>query len=139
MFAAIEAASAAGVKFTYDSNLRLRLWSLPRAKAVITATIPLADYFLPSLEDVKMLSGLEHPEAIVDWTHRFGAKYVALKLGADGVLASDGARRECIAAHTVKCVDATGAGDCFAESFSPVWRAETTSGKRCATPTRLRH
>jgi 2-dehydro-3-deoxygluconokinase len=117
VFAAIEAASAARVKFTYDSNLRLRLWSLPRAKAVITATIPLADYFLPSLDDVKALSGLEQPEAIVDWSHRLGAKYVALKLGADGVLASDGTRRERTAAHRVNCVDATGAGDCFAGSF----------------------
>jgi 2-dehydro-3-deoxygluconokinase len=117
VFAAIAAAKAGGVRFAYDSNLRLRLWPLARAKAVITATIPLADYFLPSLDDVKALSGLEQPEAIVDWSHRLGARYVALKLGADGALASDGVRRERISPHQVKCVDATGAGDCFAGSF----------------------
>jgi len=117
VFAAVDAARSSGVRFVYDSNLRLRLWPLLRAKAVITATIPLADYFLPSLDDVKVLSGLEQPEAIVDWSHRLGARYVALKLGGDGALASDGTRRERIPPHAVACVDATGAGDCFAGSF----------------------
>jgi len=117
VFAAIEAARAAGVAVAYDSNLRLRLWSVARAKAVITATIGLADYFLPSLDDVKVLSDLSQPEAIVDWAHRLGARHVALKLGADGVLASDGHTRQRIAAHRVDCVDATGAGDCFAGCF----------------------
>jgi 2-dehydro-3-deoxygluconokinase len=117
VFAAIDAARAANVAVAYDSNLRLRLWPLPRAKAVITATAALADYFLPSLDDVKILCGLEQPDAIVDWCHRLGARHVALKLGADGVLASDGHSRRRIPGHTVDCVDATGAGDCFAGSF----------------------
>ena len=117
VFAAIDAACAAGARFAYDSNLRLRLWPLMRAKAVITTTLALADYFLPSLDDVKALSGFAEPDAIVDWSHRLGAKHVALKLGPQGVLASDGERRQRIAAHAVDCVDATGAGDCFAGSF----------------------
>ena len=74
VFAAIETARAAGVAVAYDSNLRLRLWPLARAKAVITATVAMADYFLPSLDDVKALCGLEQPEAIVDWCHRPGRK-----------------------------------------------------------------
>jgi 2-dehydro-3-deoxygluconokinase len=117
VFAAIDAAKTSGVKVAYDSNLRLRLWSVPRARAVITATIPLADYFLPSIDDVKVLSGLEQPDAIIDWSHRLGAGHVALKLGADGAVASDGTRRERIPPHAVDCVDATGAGDCFAGSL----------------------
>jgi len=117
VFAAIDAAKSAGARFAYDSNLRLRLWPLGRAKAVISATIALADDFLPSLDDAKVLSGLEQPDAIVDWAHRLGAGRVALKLGADGVLASDGTRREHVRAHRVECVDATGAGDCFAGSY----------------------
>jgi len=117
VFAAIDAAKRAGAKFAYDSNLRLKLWPLARAKAVITATIPAADYFLPSLDDVTALCGLEQPEAIVDWSHRAGAKHVVLKLGAGGALASDGVRRERISPHRVECVDATGAGDCFAGSL----------------------
>jgi 2-dehydro-3-deoxygluconokinase len=116
-FAAIDAARAAGARIAYDSNLRLKLWPLARARAVIKATIGLADYFLPSLEDMRALSGLEAPDAIVDWAHELGARHVALKLGADGVIASDGSRREHVAAHRIECLDATGAGDCFAGSF----------------------
>ncbi len=36
-----------------------------------------------------------------------------LKLGPDGVIVSDGTKRERIAGHKVNAVDATGAGDCF--------------------------
>jgi 2-dehydro-3-deoxygluconokinase len=112
--AAIDAAKNAGGAFVYDSNLRLRLWPLDRARAVIAATLSRADYFLLSLEDAEALCGLKDPDAIVDWCHRAGAGIVALKLGAEGVIGSDSTRRERIAGFKVDCVDATGAGDCFA-------------------------
>jgi 2-dehydro-3-deoxygluconokinase len=115
-FTAIDTARTAGAKIAYDSNLRLKLWPLARARAVINATIALADYFLPSIDDVRVLSGQDEPDAIVDWSHHLGAKFVALKLGSAGVIASDGRRRERIAPHRIQAVDATGAGDCFAGS-----------------------
>ena len=114
VFAALEAARVAGVRIAYDSNLRLRLWPLARARAVIRATIVLADYFLLSMEDAEALCGEKDADAILDWCHEAGAKVVALKLGAAGVMGSDSTRREKIAGHAVNCVDATGAGDCFA-------------------------
>ena len=112
--AAVDAAKNAGGQFVYDSNLRLRLWPLDRAREVITATLPQADYFLLSLEDAEALCGLKDADAIVDWCHRAGAGVVALKLGAGGVIGSDSKRRERIEGYKVDCVDATGAGDCFA-------------------------
>lgn len=110
---AFEVARAAGARIAFDSNLRLALWPLARARATIAAAAGQADLFLPSLEDARALSGLDQPEAMVDWAHRLGAKAVLLKLGADGVLASDGTHRWRIAGHRVASVDATGAGDCF--------------------------
>ena len=110
---AFEAARAAGVAVALDSNLRLKLWPLARARATIGAAAALSDYFFPSLDDAVALSGLEDPDAIVDWSHRLGAKAVLLKLGREGVIVSDGARRERLAGHRVDAVDATGAGDCF--------------------------
>lgn len=112
--AAVTAARQAGARFVYDSNLRLRLWPLGRAREVIRTTLAQADYFLLSLEDAEALCGLHDPQAIVDWCHDAGAPVVALKLGAGGVLGSDGSRRERIAGFHVNAVDATGAGDCFA-------------------------
>ena len=113
VFAAFEAARAAGARVSLDSNLRLKLWPLARARAILGAAAALADHFFPSIEEARTLSGLEQPDAIVDWAHRLGARTVYLKLGPEGVIVSDGARRERIAGLKVKAVDATGAGDCF--------------------------
>ena len=41
--AAISAARAAGVKVSYDTNLRLRLWDLDTARRTIDATIARCD------------------------------------------------------------------------------------------------
>ncbi|MEP6792011.1 MAG: sugar kinase [Ramlibacter sp.] len=111
--AAMRLAREAGTQVAFDSNLRLKLWPLERAREAITAAIALCDIFLPSLEDITALTGLTDPGAVVDWGHQQGAKTVVLKLGAEGALASDGTTRELIAPHHVPFVDATGAGDCF--------------------------
>lgn len=107
------ALSATRGKVSFDSNLRLKLWPLERARGAITRAAALADYFFPSLEDARALSGKDAEEANLEWAHALGAKNVFLKLGADGVWASDGRKRERIAGHQVQAVDATGAGDCF--------------------------
>ena len=117
VLAAFDAARSAGVKVALDSNLRLKLWPLAHARAVIGAAAALADYFFPSVEDAQALSGLMDHNAIIDWAHRLGARTVLLKLGADGVRVSDGRRRETIPGFKVAAVDATGAGDCFCGAF----------------------
>ena len=116
VFAAIETARASGVAVCYDANLRLKLWPLARARAVIRETIRLSDYFFPSLDDAQALARKHRPEAIVDWCFDLGARAVLLKLGEEGVLlaSSPNAKRVHLPGHVVAAVDATGAGDCFA-------------------------
>jgi 2-dehydro-3-deoxygluconokinase len=109
----LAAFGAAKGKVSFDSNLRLKLWPLERARAMIAAAAGMAEYFFPSLEDARQLSGIDAPEGNVDWAHRLGAKVVFLKLGAEGVIVSDGERRERIHGLKVQALDATGAGDCF--------------------------
>jgi 2-dehydro-3-deoxygluconokinase len=114
------------------------------------------DIFLPSLDDVTALNGLADPDAVIDWGHAAGARTVVLKLGADGCVASEGGRRERIAAHRVQAVDATGAGDCFSGNLlarlargddlftpramptrPPRWRCRAGAPwRRCPPPTR---
>jgi len=113
VLAAFDTAHAAGAKISFDANLRLKLWPLSRARALIGAAAGCADYFFPSIEDARALSGLDDAGAILDWAHGLGAKTVFLKLGADGVMTSDGAKRERIPGLRVPAVDTTGAGDCF--------------------------
>jgi 2-dehydro-3-deoxygluconokinase len=113
VFEAMATTREAGTLVSFDSNLRLKLWSLEEARDAITRAIGLCDIFLPSIDDVNVLSGLNEADAIVDWSHSLGAKQVVLKCGADGALVSDGKRREMIAGRHVSVIDATGAGDCF--------------------------
>ena len=113
VFAAFEAARAAGATLSFDPNLRLSLWPLEQARAAIAAAARMADHFFPSIEDARALSGLDEADAIVAWAHGLGAKAVFLKLGPEGALVSDGRRREHIDGFRVNAVDATGAGDCF--------------------------
>src|SRR5262245_36473499 len=70
--AAVSAARAAGVKVSYDTNLRLRLWDLDTARATIDATAARCDILLPSLDDSRQLTGLEQADAIVDHYLRLG-------------------------------------------------------------------
>ncbi len=116
-FKALELAKEHGVKVSYDTNLRLKLWPVHRARAVTFETVRYCDYCLPSLEDATTLTGVNDPEAIVDFFLDKGAASVVLKLGADGALVSDSRQRELIPAHSVEVVDATGAGDTFDGAF----------------------
>jgi 2-dehydro-3-deoxygluconokinase len=110
---AVLAAFEAAKTVSFDSNLRLRLWPIERARAMIAKAAALADYFFPSAEDAEQLSGLKEPDALLDWAHGLGAKNVFLKLGAEGVIVSDGRSRTRIGGYKVTAVDGTGAGDCF--------------------------
>ena len=114
VFAAIALARTAGVKVAYDSNLRLKLWPLARARAIIRETVALCDLFLPSLEDAEQFTGLSGCDAIVDWCLAAGAPVVVLKLGRDGALVATPQQRTHLPGRPVDTVDATGAGDCFA-------------------------
>jgi 2-dehydro-3-deoxygluconokinase len=116
-FAAIDAARAAGATVSYDTNLRLKLWPLGRARAIVRETARLTDWMLPSLDDAERLFDGAAPDAIVDACHALGAPLVVLKLGAAGCIVCDGARRERVAGRKVATVDATGAGDCFDGAF----------------------
>ncbi|WP_370461380.1 sugar kinase [Reyranella sp. CPCC 100927] len=116
-FAAIEIVKAAGGQVSYDTNLRLKLWSLDKARDTIHAAIARADIALPSFDDAEQLTGLSDPDAIADFYLRLGPPIVALKLGKDGALLATPQTRQRIAAQRVDAVDATGAGDTFAGAF----------------------
>lgn len=114
---AMQIAKRHKVKISYDTNLRLRLWSLERAKDVIHAAIAQADIALPSFDDVSQLTGLSDPDTIVDFYLKLGVPLVALKLGAQGALIATVNKRQRIDGYQVKSIDATGAGDTFDGSF----------------------
>ena len=105
-----------GLTTAFDGNLRTRLWTVSDAREALAEILPLTDYFFPSIEDARALSGSEDHDTILSWAHKMGAQVVLLKLGADGVKISQGEGADVMhmASFSVDTVDATGAGDCFA-------------------------
>lgn len=114
---AIALARDSGVLVSFDPNLRLKLWPLPRARAITHAAMQACDIALPGLDDARILTGLDDPQAIADFYLTLGARIVALTLGRDGCLVATPERRAHIAGMTVKAIDATGAGDAFDGNF----------------------
>ena len=117
VFAAIDIARRNGVAVAYDTNYRPRLWPPARAAAVMHAAMAQTDYALPGIEDVRTLTGLADPDAMLDFYLRLGPKVVVLKMGESGAYLATPEHRVRIPKHDVQVVDATGAGDTFCGSF----------------------
>ena len=77
---------AAGGKVSYDPNLRLKLWSLDKARSVIHQAMSCCDIALPGLDDARLLTGLHEAGDIADFYLQLGAEIVALTLGVAGTL-----------------------------------------------------
>jgi 2-dehydro-3-deoxygluconokinase len=121
VFAAIHHARANGTAVSYDTNLRLRLWPLDRARAVINGAVALSDIALPGLDDARQLTGLDRPEEICAFYLGLGCKVVGLTMGKTGTMVATPERSDVIPAKPVAAVDATGAGDTFDGAFLAEW------------------
>ncbi|MDV7105137.1 sugar kinase [Vibrio sp. TH_r3] len=117
VFQAIEIAKSSGTKVSFDTNLRLKLWPLSRAKAIIHETIRQVDFCLPSLDEAQLLTGLDDANKIADYYLNLGAKVIVLKMGKEGAMVATADQRFTTTGHKVNTVDATGAGDCFSGAF----------------------
>ncbi len=90
------------------------------------------DLLFPNLDEGRLLSGEEEPEAVADaLLAHFGE--VALKLGGDGALcATATGDRMRVRAVDAPVLDSTGAGDAFAAGYL-AWRLAGGTLARCAT------
>jgi 2-dehydro-3-deoxygluconokinase len=102
-------------RIAFDPNVRLTLWeTLQAAQATIQAALSIADIALPSTEDARLLLGIDEPVAQMNRLQGFGAREIALTLGADGCLVADGAVHTRLPAPRVALItDTSGAGDAF--------------------------
>ena len=79
--------------------------------------LPHCDYFVPSLDDMRVLYPGAAPEDIVRVLLAGGAGAVVLKMGPEGCLAARGPDRWHVPALPTDVVDTTGAGDCWDAGF----------------------
>ncbi|MCO7518493.1 MULTISPECIES: sugar kinase [unclassified Pseudomonas] len=106
-----------GRSISFDPNLRPSLW--PDRQTMIDEVNALAvkaDWLLPGLEEGRLLTGRQSPQAIADFYLERGVQCVAIKLGAEGAYWRDAqGGHGVVPGHPVaQVVDTVGAGDAFA-------------------------
>lgn len=114
---ACEVAHEAGTMVSFDTNLRLDLWSLAEAREAIFGLLPLADIVSPSDDEAEQLLGTRDEAAILDRFAADGARHVILKRGSRGPVLRANGEDTAFETPQVDAVDSTGAGDSFVGAF----------------------
>ncbi|MBA3324936.1 MAG: kinase [Rhodobacteraceae bacterium] len=93
--------------------------STPDDMPLVAPLLPHTDYFIPSEEEARALSGREAFRDITDFLLDKGAGAVILTLGAEGALYRDRTGRDFRApAYDIAVVCTCGCGDCFNGGFA---------------------
>ncbi len=117
--AAARQVKAQGGTVSFDPNLRKEVLGQKGLTETVAAMLGLTDLFLPSGEEL-YLACSRRETAVAEHLAR-GIKAVVWKRGACGASYFDASRRLEQAAFAVTEVDPTGAGDCFAGTFTALW------------------
>lgn len=114
---AVRLARKHGVKVSFDPNLRLKLWSVEEARDVLLPIAAEADYFLPGLDELKLLYATEDINEIFDRLHELGG--ISVVKGGDNAtyLVEQGKVTAVPYFPAEHIVDTVGAGDGFCAGF----------------------
>ena len=116
-FRAAEIAKENGVLFSFDPNIRFKLWSIEEARPVLTRLLRLCDIALLGQAEAEQILGTKTEEESVDALLKMGVSRIGLKLGARGAVAADADRFFRLPPHPAAVVDTVGAGDAFNAGF----------------------
>lgn len=92
--------------------------STPDDLPKVARLLPHTDYFLPSEEEARALSGLRENAELADFLLEKGAGAVILTLGADGAYFANASERFHTPAFAVDVKCTCGCGDCFNGGFA---------------------
>ncbi len=109
----------------------------PGTAAALEPILEHLDWFMPTLDEARALSGQHEPLDVASWFGDRGVGGCVFKAGREGAwLATDGALTK-IAARSVEVVDTTGCGDAFCAGFGAAlvrgWDAERAAHFGAAT------
>jgi fructokinase len=104
-----------GKFISFDPNYRIDLWKGRRDQFVELAQngIAIADFVKVSDEELKIISGMNDLSDGIEVLHQLGALVVAVTLGKEGTMISNGQNMEMVPSIKVDSIDSTGAGDAF--------------------------
>lgn len=114
---AIKIAKEAGVKISFDPNLRLKLWSIEQAREVLLPLAAEADYFLPGWDELKLLYNTEDAAVIDAKLHALNAISIVKGKGESTLIYENGKQIEVPFYPADQVVDTVGAGDGFCAGF----------------------
>lgn len=114
---AVEMAKRQGVKVSFDPNLRLKLWTIEEAREVILPLAEQADYFLPGMDELKLLYDERDDEQVLSRVQQLSALTVVKGVGTNNVIVHHGERIAVPYRKLDNVVDTIGAGDAFAAGF----------------------
>jgi len=117
VFEAVELCKEEGGMFSFDPNVRLKLWPIQTAHNVIERAFRKADIALPSLEDMEILYKITDPGKAANKLLAMGVEIVIVKLGVKGCYVSAGEESFYVPGFEVNVVDTTGSGDAFDGAF----------------------
>ena len=104
---------------SFDPNYRGDLWKdrVDEFIEVAKECIKIADFVKVSDEELKLISGQANLDKGVEVLHDIGAGIIAVTLGKEGTLISNGLEYKTIQSLKIKSIDSTGAGDAFVGAF----------------------
>jgi sugar/nucleoside kinase (ribokinase family) len=114
----LEFAKARGVPITHD----LIAIDRPDLLEVIAPALPYVDYFMPGLDEARMICGLTDRHEVIRFFLDRGVRYTVFKMGAEGSSIAwrggDGGIEEIrVPAFAATVVDSTGCGDAYCAGF----------------------
>jgi 2-dehydro-3-deoxygluconokinase len=125
---AIRIAKQHGVKVCFDPNLRLKLWNIEEARPVLLELAQEADYFLPGMDELKLLYQTDDFDTIINHLKALPGDSI-IKGGDDCTYLLEGGELSALPYFKVKhVVDTVGAGDGFCAGFiAGIVRGQTLS------------
>lgn len=110
--ALLQSAQEAGCVTTWDL-----VGAGPDTWPFVEPLLPHIDYFVPSIEEAEILSGVTGVEENIQFFQSRGVKCVVLTMGADGSMIADGDGRVHVPVYDIEVVDTTGCGDAYTAGF----------------------
>ena len=115
---AVELAKCAGLKLSFDPNIRRKLWKDRDYTPVIKKLCDESNILMLGVKEAEVLYGTTDKGQIADlFFANSEAKYLAIKDGGNGAFVADRNGRYAIPPYPCKPVDPTGAGDAFNAGF----------------------
>jgi len=117
VYEAVRIAKKHGVKICFDPNLRLKLWNVEEAREVLLPLADEVDYFLPGMDELKLLYGMDDTEEIFSKLKELKAVSVVKGGNNETLLVEDGEVTSFPYMSVENVIDPVGAGDGFCAGF----------------------